>query len=112
MQINPNRKKIRVRSKMKSADWRLSLNRSIRYLSAQLINTRSGEVALGVIDKKFVASKEKMSKTEKAAEFGKWFGAQLQEKKIAKLAIDRGRCLYHGRIKAFVEGLRTAGVKV
>ena len=94
------------------ADWRLSLNRSLKHLSAQLINTQSGEVAIGAIDYKVLDPNGKNTKVITATEFGKWFGEKIKVRKITKLVIDRGSCLYHGRIKAFVEGLRTTGIKI
>lgn len=106
------RRKIRIRSKMGQADWRVSLNRSNRYLSAQLINTHTNEVSLGAIDKNVVDRQEKLTKTGRALAFGKWFGAKIDVKKVTNLVLDRGSCRYHGRIKAFTEGLRSVGVKI
>ena len=97
---------------MTQADWRLSVNRSNRYLSAQLINTSTHEINFGAIDKKVLDMQEKLTKTDRAMAFGKWFGSKIDSKKITKLVFDRGSSRYHGRIKAFAEGLRSAGVKI
>lgn len=107
-----DRRKLKVRSKIGDDTWRLSLNRSNRCLSAQLIRPITGEVLIGAVDKKVVPAKEKLTKTDRAYGFGKWFGDQLKQKKIDKIALDRGSSRYHGRVKAFTEGLRSDGVKI
>lgn len=35
----------------------------------------------------------------------------LKEKKVEKLTFDRNGFLYHGRIKAFADGLRKGGIQ-
>jgi large subunit ribosomal protein L18 len=39
-------------------------------------------------------------------------GAKLKEAGISEAVFDRGGYLYHGRVKAFAEGIREAGVKI
>jgi large subunit ribosomal protein L18 len=36
---------------------------------------------------------------------------RAQEKNISKVVFDRGGLMYHGRIKAFAEGAREAGLE-
>ena len=51
------------------------------------------------------------TKTERAAAAGEAFAAVLKEKKVEKLTFDRNGFLYHGRIKAFADGLRKGGIQ-
>ena len=112
MNNNLARRKVRTHAKMTDANWRITVSRSIRYLAAQLIEVQSGKIKIGAIDHKIIANKAKMTKTDRATEFGKWFGTEINKLKIDKLVFDRNGRRYHGRIKAFAEGLRSIGVKI
>lgn len=89
--------------------YKLSLTRSNRYLSAQVIEPKTGAVILGRSEK--VAPKEeKKTKTEKARAFGVWFAKEAIKVKIKQVSFDRGGYHYHGRVKAFAEGAREGGL--
>jgi len=48
----------------------------------------------------------------KSAEiFGECFAAKAKEKGIVKIVFDRSGYLYHGRVKAFADSLRKAGLE-
>lgn len=103
------KRKLRVNTKIKShkPEYRLILNKSNLYLSAQLIDA-NGNVLASISDKWFKWN----TKTERA--FAAWeeFWKQILSKKIEKLTIDRNWNLYHGRIKAFSEWVRNAWLKI
>lgn len=101
-----------IKTKIQKSGFRLSIFRSNRYLYAQLIDQESGKTIFGMLDKKSpVTTKAKGTKTERAKLFGQYFGKALQDKKIKKVIFDRGGNLYHGRIEAFVEGLKEGEVE-
>lgn len=102
------KRKTRVNTKIKSnhPEHRLILNKSNLYISAQLIDN-NGNVIVSISDKKSTWK----TKTEKA--FAAWeeMWKLILSKKIEQVTFDRNGYLYHGRIKAFVEWVRNAGIK-
>ena len=50
-------------------------------------------------------------KTEAAKEVGKLIATRLLEKGITRVIFDRGRFLYHGRVKALADAAREAGLQ-
>jgi large subunit ribosomal protein L18 len=46
-----------------------------------------------------------------AKEVGKLIAAHLQTLGVEKVVFDRGRFLYHGRVKALADGAREKGLK-
>jgi len=89
---------------------RLSVNRSNKHLFVQAIDDDAGLTLVGMSDKKF--SKKKVTKTEAGKLLAVEFGKALIEKKIDKASFDRGKNAYLGRIRAFAEAVREAGIKV
>ncbi len=113
MSINHNAKKRRarrVRAGMTgTADKpRVSVYRSLVALSAQAIDD-AARVTLAHVTTR---AEKSGSKTEKASAAGVAMGAQLVKLGIKKAVFDRGPYLYHGRVKAFADGLRSAGIEV
>ena len=51
------------------------------------------------------------TKTQRAEAAGASFAEVLKEKGVEKIAFDRNGYLYHGRIKAFADGLRKGGIQ-
>ena len=93
---------------------RLAVYRSLRHLSAQVIDDVNEKTLLAITS----ASKEvssaiaQGSKVEKAESLGKLFGERMKEAGIETVVFDRGGFLYHGRIKAFADGARESGIKI
>jgi large subunit ribosomal protein L18 len=106
------RKKTRVRSKFVKEGYRLSIDRSGRYLFAQVVDQKNGKTIFGMTDKNLIKKEEGKTKTIKANDFGVIFAKDLLKKDIKKVMFDRGAYKYHGRVKAFAEGIRQGGVQV
>lgn len=87
---------------------RLSVFRSNRFISAQLVDDVKGVTLAQATDRKAVA---KGTKLERAAEVGKMLAKAAGEKKIAEVVFDRGGFLYTGRVKALADGAREGGLK-
>jgi large subunit ribosomal protein L18 len=64
---------------------------------------------LGTISKDFALDSSK-KKVEQSFEVGKKLGELAIAKGISKVCFDRAGYLYHGRVKAFAEGARKAGL--
>ncbi|MFH1187533.1 MAG: 50S ribosomal protein L18 [bacterium] len=105
------RRKARVRSKVKGAlaRPRLSVFRSLKHISAQMIDDAAGKTLISATDKEIKAGKK--TKTELAFEVGVLVAKKALEKKIEKVVFDRGGNKYIGRVKAVAEGARKEGLK-
>lgn len=91
---------------------RLSIFRSNRFLFAQVLDDSSNRVLAAMLEKKVASAKEKGEKpVARAARFGEIFGAALVKKKVTHIVFDRGGYAYHGKVQAFADGVRKAGVK-
>ena len=92
---------------------RLCLHRSLKNLQAQIVDDVSGKIILG----KSTLAKDVRSKLKyggninAAAALGQALAAEAVKKGIVKVCFDRGGYLYHGRIKAFAEAARKAGLE-
>ena len=117
MKINARiRKKFRVSNKVKkvaSSDrFRLSISRSSKNISAQIIDDKKNITLLSAysVEKDF-KSGSKINKTELSKVVAEKLAKKAQEKKITKVFFDRGVYKYHGRIKVFAETLRKNGME-
>jgi large subunit ribosomal protein L18 len=104
------KRQIRVRAKVKNAGERLRLSvyRSNKYISAQIIDDVKNVTVIGVSEQNL---KTKGTKSEKAKELGKLLAEKAKAKKITKIVFDRGSYAYHGRVKQVAEGAREGGLE-
>ena len=103
-------RKKRVRAKINGTSKRprLSVFRSLRGFSAQLIDDITGKT-LASSDNKEAKVKNSV---EGAKDFGKALAKKCTEKKIDTVVFDRAGYKYHGKVKAIAEGLREGGIKL
>ena len=117
MKINTSlRKKYRVSNKVKKVApndrYRLSISRSSKNISAQIIDDDKNITLLSAssIEKDF-KSETKITKTEQSKIVAEKLAKKALEKKISKIYFDRGLYKYHGRVKIFAETLRKNGME-
>jgi|TARA_B100000900_G_C20252729_1_gene582687 large subunit ribosomal protein L18 len=116
MKLNTaSRKRLRVSNKVKkvaSKDrFRLSISRSSRNISAQIIDDTKNITLLSASSiEKDLKSSTKVNKTELSKIVAERLAKKAQDKKITKIYFDRGVYKYHGRIKVFAETLRKNGM--
>ena len=109
--INHKKRATRVRAKLKKVNterFRLTVFRSSRNISAQIIDDKSRKTlvsASSIKEKK--ANKKKGDLSLLVAET---MAKKAIDKKITKVFFDRGRYKYHGRVKIFAEALRKSGL--
>ena len=93
---------------------RLSVFRSGKQIYAQIIDDING-VTVAAASTVEGDLKEKLKKgganTEAAAEVGKLVAARAKKAGVEKVVFDRGRYIYHGRVKALAEGAREGGLQ-
>ena len=117
MKINTNtRKRFRVSNKVKRVAtkdrFRLSISRSSRNISAQIIDDIKNITLLSASSiEKDLRSEDKINKIELSKLVAQKLAKKAQEKKITKIFFDRGSYKYHGRIKVFAETLRENGME-
>jgi len=92
---------------------RLCVHRSLNNMHAQIIDDSAGKILLG----KSTLAKDLKSKLktggniEASTLLGEFLAKEAIKKGIKKVSFDRGGCLYHGRVKAFAEGVRKGGLE-
>ena len=110
------RKRNRVRNKIKKVSkndrFRLSVSRSTKNISAQIIDDNKNITLLSASsNEKDIKSLKKINKTELSKIVAEKLAKKAQEKKITKIYFDRGAYKYHGRVKIFAEILRKNGME-
>ncbi len=104
----------RIRAKISGTAQipRVSIFKSNKHIFAQFIDDIKRKTLLSTKVISSAKSKMKGTKTEKAAGIGKILAEKAKEAGIKEAVFDRGGFKYHGRVKAFVEGLRQGGIKI
>ena len=110
------RKRNRVRNKIKKVSkndrFRLTVSRSTKNISAQIIDDNKNITLLSASsNEKDIKSLKKINKTELSKIVAEKLAKKAQEKKITKIYFDRGIYKYHGRVKIFAEILRKNGME-
>ena len=109
------KRKKRVRSKIFGTEQRprLSVFRSASHIYIQAIADDLGKTIAeaSTLDPDLKEKASKAKKTEAARLVGKTIAARLLEKGVMQVVFDRGRFLYHGRVKALADSAREAGLK-
>ncbi len=110
------RRAFRVRRKLKmntqEGCLRLSVSRSSKHISAQLIDDLKGHtvVAASSLEKEVRAELKNGATIEAALFIGKLLAERAVANSLKKAFFDRGGYLYHGRVKAVAEGAREGGL--
>ncbi len=92
---------------------RLSVFRSGKQIYAQVIDDIKG-LTLASASTVEPELKEKLktgANAEAAGEVGKLVAQRAKKAGVGKVVFDRGRYLYHGRVKALAEGARDGGLE-
>ncbi|MEK7100278.1 MAG: 50S ribosomal protein L18 [Patescibacteria group bacterium] len=107
------KRKVRTRTKIRGTSDRprLSVYKSNKFMSAQIINDEKGTTLVSVTEKQLGKLGE-LGKdgTGKAHEIGKMIAEKALKAKIKKVVFDKGGYAYHGKIKAIAEGAREGGL--
>jgi large subunit ribosomal protein L18 len=111
-----DRKKFRIRNKVKKVSkdgrFRLSVSRSSRNISAQIIDDVKNVTLISVSsNEKKIKALNKKNKIELSTVVAETLANKALEKKITKIYFDRGVYKYHGRVKMFAETLRKNGME-
>ena len=113
--ITTSRRLTRVRLQVKRAANgrpRLSVFRSSKHIYAQIIDDVKGAtlVAASSMEKEQRAGDKSGANIEAASAVGKLVAERAAKSGIKDVVFDRGKYLYHGRIKALADAAREGGL--
>lgn len=113
--IRRERRSKRVRTQLRRVSDlpRLSVHRSVKHISAQIIDDAGGRTLAHVTStgKEIAAEMRGKTKTQRAAAIGAEIARRAKEKGIEAVVFDRGFARYHGRVKALADAARAGGLK-
>ena len=114
--ITTERRQARVRRAVRKAAKgrvRLSIFRSSKHIYAQVIDDSGGRTvaAASSLDKTLREKLKTGADTSAAGEVGKLVAERAIAAGVSEVVFDRGRYLYHGRVKALADGAREGGLK-
>lgn len=109
------RRKKRIRKKVTGTSERprLTVYRSLRHMSAQVVDDQNNRVIVAVSTqgKANQANYEGLSKTDQAKKIGQALAEQCKAKGVGKVVFDRNGFQYHGRILAVADSAREGGLE-
>ena len=91
---------------------RLAVYRSNKHMYAQIIDDTVGKtlVSASTLQKEVKAELEKTNNVDAAAYLGTVLGKKAVEAGITEVVFDRGGFIYQGKIQAFADAAREAGL--
>ncbi len=92
---------------------RLTVNRSLKNIYAQLIDDSAGRtiIGLGTLSKALRDTLSDGNKVEQAKKVGLALAEMAKEQGITEVVFDRNRYRYFGRVRAVADGAREGGLK-
>lgn len=114
---NAARKKrqFRIRKKVSGTAERPRLNvfKSNRYFYAQIIDDTTGNtlVAASSLEKELKGVCQARCNAETAKKVGELIAERAKKNGLTSVVFDRGGYIYHGKVKAFADAAREAGLK-
>ncbi len=108
------RRRNHVRNRLRgTADHpRLSVQRSLKHFGCQVIDDLNGKTlaSASTRDKAVRDGLKQGGNCDAAAEIGKMIAEKAAAAGIKTVRLDRGHSKYHGRVKAFADAAREAGL--
>ncbi len=108
------RRRNHVRNRLRgTADHpRLSVQRSLKHFGCQVIDDLNGKTlaSASTRDKAVRDGLKQGGNCDAAAEIGKMIAGKAAAAGIKTVRLDRGHSKYHGRVKAFADAAREAGL--
>jgi len=105
----------RVRRQLKKVAGerpRLSVHRSSKHISAQVIDDANGHTlaSASTLEKDLKGSLKTGADTAAAAAVGKLVAERAAKAGVKEVVFDRGPYIYHGRVKALADAAREGGL--
>ena len=110
-----DRKRFRIRNKLKKVSksdrYRLSISRSSKNISAQIIDDTKNITLVSASSVEKEIKSQKKSKSEQSTVVAELLAKKAKNMKITKVYFDRGIYKYHGRVKLLADELRKNGME-
>lgn len=110
-----NRRRFRVRKSIRGTAERprLSVTRSHKHMSAQLIDDLAGKTlaSASTMDKELSGSVKYGGNVDAATAVGKAIAERAKGAGIEQVCFDRGSYKYHGRVAALADAAREGGLQ-
>lgn len=108
------RRHLRVRKRVAGTAERprLVVFRSLKHITAQLVDDDRGVTLVGVSDQSEGVQVNGGGKVAKGKATGKLLAEKAKAAGINKAVFDRGGYRYHGRVQAVADGAREAGLEL
>lgn len=90
---------------------RLTVYRSNKQISAQLIDDQAGKTIVSASSLNKEIAEKNVNKTEQAQLLGNMIAEKAKAAGIENVVFDRNGYLYHGRVKALADAARNGGLK-
>jgi large subunit ribosomal protein L18 len=104
------RRRVRAKISGTASRPRISVFRSNRGISAQLIDDISGHTLAAV--SWFEPELSKLGKAERTKRSGELLAERGKAAGVSEAVFDRGGYRYHGHVRTFAEAIREAGITV
>ena len=104
------RRRVRAKVSGTQARPRISVFRSNKGLSAQLIDDVSGRTLAAV--NWFEPELSSLARSERTKRAGETLAERAKAAGVSEAVFDRGGYRYHGHVRAFAEAIREAGLTV
>lgn len=103
------KRKARIRSKVSGSAERprLTVFKSAKHLSAQVIDDVSGKTLVAVSS---FGKEPVRANVEGCAKLGQALADRCKAANVTKVVFDRNGFQFHGRVKAFADGVREGGL--
>lgn len=107
------RRRHHVRNRLRgSADHpRLCVHRSLKHFSCQVVDDLAGKTLVSASTRDKGVNIKQSGNCDAAAEIGKMIAEKAVAAGIKSVKLDRGHNKYHGRVKAFADAAREAGLQ-
>jgi large subunit ribosomal protein L18 len=103
--------RIRLRLSGDAGRPRLAVFRSLKHISAQVIDDASGRTLVAATSLEKELRSATGSKTEDAAAVGRLLAERAKAAGVERVVFDRAGYRYHGRIKSLADAARDAGLQ-
>jgi large subunit ribosomal protein L18 len=106
-------KRIKLRMNGCQEKPRLVIRRSLNNFSAQVVDDTKRKVlfSASTASKEFKQKCKESGNVKAVLQFAVYFSQKAKENGIKKIIFDRAGYLYHGRVKAFADGIRKEGIE-
>ena len=118
MSLTKSESRLRIKKRIRKnifgseAKPRLSVFRSNKQISVQIINDLDGKTLASASSLCKEISEQKVNKIKQADLVGSLIAKTALDKGITEVVFDRNGYLYHGRIKSLADAARKGGLKI